>query len=257
MQSELADTEARLERALAESAGADEMVGQMLARVGEVEAKLHEAESAHADAEGRLASACAEADAHRDEAAALLARLTREKEERETLGLRVGELAKVCEERDGALLREELLEAELGAVRAETIELRAAHSAELAAALAREEAASSRVVGAAELAAVSAERDALATEARHLRDAVERVGRVLSELTLSLGGERHVTAPPIAESQRPPSQPGHDLVNLVDDASEEEATKVFGAREMALVRESARKSEPGAVPAAPAGRTKR
>ena len=136
------------------------MVGQMLARVGEVEARLRDAEAARDEAEGRLAAsetraaglaevldACRrEAEEANAEAAALRAQLGREREQRETLALRVGELTVVCNERDGALLREKLLEAELTATRVEMVELRAAHTAELSAALAREEAAGARVM---------------------------------------------------------------------------------------------------------------
>jgi hypothetical protein len=282
LQTELADAEARLERALAESAGADEMVGQMLARVGEAEGKLHEAEERASLAEeraGELARqrdeaqrevehARAEAEAQREQTAQVSAKLSRAHDERQSLGLRVSELAKVCEERDGALLREELFEAELVAVRAEMVELRASHAAELAAAEARTQAASARVVGAAELSAAREARDALATEAVHLRAAVGRIGDVLSELTRSLAAgalapppakpqddSRHSSEPP--EIIAVPSEelvtseiPAHNLASLMDEVSEEDdATKVFGAREMELVRESARRSEPGPEPA--------
>jgi hypothetical protein len=289
LQSQLSEAESRFTRAQSESAGADEMVGQMLARVGEVEAKLRDAEGARGEAEGRLAATEAhaaglaaaleasrrEAEEARAEAAAIGARLGREREQRETLALRVGDLSKVCDERDAALLREELLEAELTSTRVEMVDLRTAHTAELAAALAREEAAAARVIGADELAAVSAERDALVVEALHLHDAVAAVQRVLSDLGRTLGGheggsppprpaERTAALPPEpaaprAEGPAPmdpeatvPSSsvaPGAALTSLVDDASEEdETTKVFGAREMALVRESARRSEPGSEP---------
>ena len=189
MQGELAETEARLEKALHESAGADEMVGQMLARMGEVEGRLHgtqkQAAEANARAEGaesrasELAAQLGKARAtqaelaerlraaesrlsgdrrdfdrlrseleaarteatvaiaaaeeaqdnllkERDQSITLRAELSREastrqrdRDERETLRLRVSELALVCDERDKALLREEMLEADLEAARRE------------------------------------------------------------------------------------------------------------------------------------------
>ncbi len=63
-----------------------------------------------------------EANAYRGEIESLRAKLSREQEERETLRQRVIEFARVSEERDAALLREELIEAELGAVRGELAE---------------------------------------------------------------------------------------------------------------------------------------
>ncbi len=45
LQAELADAEARHDQVRAESASADEMVGQMLARVSDVEARLHRAQA--------------------------------------------------------------------------------------------------------------------------------------------------------------------------------------------------------------------
>jgi chromosome segregation ATPase len=130
-QAALADADARAEKAHAESEAADEMVGQMLARVSEVEARLRAAQKQAADADLRAASAkerleaqslelkrtAAEADEQRREAEALRARINREHEERESLRARVTEFAAVCEERDTALLREELLEADLTAAR--------------------------------------------------------------------------------------------------------------------------------------------
>jgi chromosome segregation ATPase len=61
LQSDLHDAEARIAKANAESAAADEMVGQMLARIGEVEAKLSLAQKELADANVRADAAEARA----------------------------------------------------------------------------------------------------------------------------------------------------------------------------------------------------
>lgn len=186
MQAELADAEARFDRAMRSSAGADEMVGQMLARVADVEAKLAAATKQATDAEARAGELAtqlgkaratqaeiaerlrvaesrlrgdhqesdrfqAELEAARTEATMSIAaaeeaqdalirerdtvtalradlaraeaQLSREREERESLRARVREFAEVCDERDKALLREELLAADLEATKQELAEM--------------------------------------------------------------------------------------------------------------------------------------
>ncbi|APR83505.1 Chromosome partition protein smc [Minicystis rosea] len=68
--------------------------------------------------EEALAEERAQATALRNELAREHAELLREREERESLRARITELAHVCNERDDALAREELLQAELDTLRA-------------------------------------------------------------------------------------------------------------------------------------------
>ena len=174
LQSELVEAETRLEKARAESAGADESAGQMLAHVADVEGRLRaaqkqaeEAEQGAAEAEARagemaaqlgktraelssvrreLTAARAEAAAEReklrgefevlhDEDEARWAELVLEveelktqrgleQEEREKLRAQVSALAEVQGQRDKAMLREELLEADLEATRRDLGEAR-------------------------------------------------------------------------------------------------------------------------------------
>jgi chromosome segregation ATPase len=245
LQSELADLEARHESVRAGSASADEMVGQMLARVSEVEARLRASQADLDEAEGRAENAEAragdlasqlgaaqldvhqlhedldearlEAEAQRAEIEALRTRLSREHEERESLHQRVSEFADVCQERDSALLREELIDAELGEVRGELAEAKRLHAAGDDGGTAKRSAEEARRLQ-QELQAAHA---SALRAGEHLRLAVESVSRTLVDLDaeVSLGSA--------------PSSPV--LAPLVAATEDDEPTQIFGnlAREIA------------------------
>ncbi len=249
MQVELADAEARHEKARAESASADEMVGQMLARVSEVEARLRTAQADRDDAEARaetaearagelaaqlgaahlqinqlrddLAVAGHDADVNLAEIESLRARLLREQEERETLRQRVVEFAQVCEERDAALLREELIDAELGAVRGELAEAKLQPPAAAAETRHPAPALAARRLHAELVAA----QEGAARASEQLRLAVESVGRAMTDLE----GEG-------PDAPRAAFESGPVLAPLVGEAEDDEPTTIFGdlARELAL-----------------------
>jgi hypothetical protein len=247
LQSALAEAEACVVRGRGREAAADEMNGQMLAHLSDVEARLRGAEDAARGAQVRAQRAEART-------AELEALLSREQEARETLRLRVVDLAEVCEERDGALLREEVLEVELEEARADARQQREAHEAELTSLRERgavseahpkashdgaasspkprppAEAPVSAVTGGEpDTAGLRADRDALAAEVRQLRAVIDAVTRALGEL------KQAPRETPSGEpaSPRPAGEPG--------PGSEDEATRVFGAEERELVRSLGRR----------------
>jgi len=235
LQAALADAEARHEQLRAASASADEMVGQMLARVSEVEARLRGALADLAQADARAAAAEGRADlgarehqdardaaahaasASRAEVEALRARLLREQVERETLHQRVIEFTQVCEERDSALLREELMGAELDAVRDELAEAKL-QARVLPPGPGFEGRASTGEVRGELMSA----RESALRASEQLRLALEGMGRALVDLD-ALG------------APQPPEVEGAAAAPLVSDAEDDEPTQTFGkmARQMA------------------------
>jgi chromosome segregation ATPase len=205
----LAESEACVLRGRGREAATDEMNGQMLARVSDVEMRLRATEDALREALSRTQRAEARA-------VDLAGQLTREQEAREMLRLRLAELVEVCDERDGALIREELLQVELEEVRHELRAVRDAHEAELTSL--REKAVPA--AEAPESAGLRADRDALAAEARQLRTVVDAIARALGEL------------------KQPPRE---TAAPDAPDAPEDEPTRVFGAPERELVRSLGRR----------------
>lgn len=206
-EADASESEDRAVKAEREQGAADEMLGQMLARVSDVEAQNERlrVDLTHARREAAMHRLAAEDALHllakaRDETAELRARLDREQEDREALWTRIAEQDRVAGERDQAGARARELAAELDTLQqaAATHEraleaLRELHTTELADAHS-ERARRERSAADAEIAAGRRELAAVEEAFANARREIETGRAALAEAQSLLAGEREWVA---------------------------------------------------------------